>query len=299
MKATITILFAISVLLAGCEKDENNFSKNLTDGFCIVSNDKVVIKHTDIEFYDYSTHLIYLNDNKSFADDIEGIGNFTVYADRHKIYSGQTFSHYSSYMPSGAVIRTQPSFYGDNILSIDFVSRLDSSGNYLPDPREDKKIVNALKKYNQFHAGLSCEIKSLSFLSSNNVKLELLLKNNDSFNYYYIDPEKTGIGLFHYFTTGLLITGFSAHKTYTHKTATISADPWNGWKKDWLSVIRGKESKVITITYDNYDNVPQGKYKAIFEFPGLSFQVEKKDIQQDNGQIWLGKLNIRKDITKK
>ena len=295
MKTTITILFAISVLLTGCEKDENDFCKNLADGFCIVSNDKVVLKHTDIEYYDYSTHLIYLKDNKSFAEDFEGIGNFTVYADKHKIYSGQTFTLYSSIMPSGAVIRTQPYFYSDNILSIDFVLRLDSLGNLLPDPREDKRIINALKKYNQFHAGLSCEIKSLSYLSSDNVKLELVLKNNDPFNYYYIDPEKTGTGLFHYFTTGLLITG--THKIYTHKTATISAVPWNGWKKDWLSVIRGKESKVITITYDNFDNVPRGQYKAIFEFPGLSFQVEKKDIEQDNGQIWLGKLNVRKDIT--
>ena len=63
MKTTITILFAISVLLTGCEKDENDFCKNLADGFCIVSNDKVVLKHTDIEYYDYSTHLIYLKDH--------------------------------------------------------------------------------------------------------------------------------------------------------------------------------------------------------------------------------------------
>ena len=55
-------------------------------------------------------------------------------------------------------IATNPSFYGDNIVSIGFILKLDTLGNFLPDPREDERIADALKKYNQFHAGLSCEI---------------------------------------------------------------------------------------------------------------------------------------------
>lgn len=297
MKTTTAILFIIAVLLTGCNKDEIDFNKSLTDGLCIVSNDEVVLNHNDFEYYDYSTHLIYLKNNKSFADDIEGIGGFTVYANGDEIYSGQTFPGYSSFLPSGPVIATHPSFYSDNIVSIGFILKLDTLGNFLPDPREDERIVDALKKYNQFHAGLSCEIKSVQYLSSNNVKIELLLKNNDSFNYYYIDPEKTGIGLFHYFTNGLFIRDFNTHKSYTHKIETVSADPWNTWEKDWLSIINGNESKVVTIIYDNFEDVPKGHYKATFEFPGLSFQVDKNDIKQNNGQIWLGELNMMKEIT--
>lgn len=296
MKTTITVLFVIAVFLIGCDKNEIDLDQKLTDGFCIVSNDKVVLNHNDFEYYDYSTHLIYLKDNKSFIDDIENIGEFKVFADREEIYGGQTLPGYSSFLPSVPVIGTHPSFYGDNIVSIEFIIYLDTLGNFLPDPREDVRIVDALKKYNQFHAGLNCEIKSIKYLSSNNVKLELLLKNNDSFNYYYLDPKKTGIGLFHYFTNGLVIRDFNTHKTYTHKIETVSANPWNTWEKSWLSIIKGNESKIITITYDNFEEVPNGQYKATFEFPGLSFQVDKKDINQDNGQIWLGKLNIRKEI---
>ena len=297
MKTTVTILFVIAVLLAGCNKDETGFNKNLTDGFCIVSNDEVILNHNDFEYYDYSTHLIYLKKNKSFVEDIENIGEFRVFADRDEIYSGQTFPGYSSFLPSGPVIGTHPSFYSDNIVAIGFILYLDTLGNFLPDPREDERIVEALKKYNQFHAGLSCEIKSVQYLSSTNVKVELLLKNNDPFNYYYLDPDKTGIGLFHYFTNGLFIRNFDTYKTYTHKIETVSADPWNTWEKDWLSIINGNESKIITITYNNFEDVPKGQYKATFEFPGLSFQVDKKDIVQNNGQIWLGKLNMRKEIT--
>ncbi len=296
MKTTITILFVIAVLLIGCDKNEIDIDKKLTDGFCIVSNDRVILNHNDFEYYDFSAHLIYLENNKSFANVIEGIGGFTVYANRNEIYSGQTLPMYSSFLHAGPVIRSHPSFYGDYIIPIDFIQKIDSLGNIIPDPRENERIVDALKKYNQFHAGLSCEIKSVQYLSSTNVKVELLLKNNDSFNYYYIDPEKTGIGLFHYFTNGLFIRHFNTYETYTHKIETISADPRNTWKKDWLSIINGNESKVVTIIYDNFDDVPKGQYKATFEFPGLGTEVDKKDIIQDNGHIWLGELNMKKDI---
>lgn len=297
MKTTTTFLLFLSVLFVGCQKDEIDIYKELSDGFCIVANDKVILKHNDFEYYDYSSHLIYLKDNKSFVNDIENIGEFKVFAGKEEIYSGQTSSGYSSFLPSGPVIGTHPPLYNDNIVSIGFILFLDTLGNFLPDPREDERIVDALKKYNQFHAGLSCEIKSVQYLSSNNVKVELLLKNNDSFNYYFLDPEKTGVGLFHYFTNGLFIRDFDSYENYTHKIETVSADPWNTWKKDWLSIINGNESKVITINYDNFEDVPKGKYKATFEFPGLSFQIDKRDIIQDSGQIWLGELKMRKEIT--
>jgi hypothetical protein len=64
-----------------------------------------------------------------------------------------------------------------------------------------------------------------------------------------------------------------------------------------LSIINGNESKTITINYDNFEQVPSGEYKATFEFPGLRYQVEKDDIVQNSGQIWLGEINMIKSIT--
>ncbi|WP_372647853.1 hypothetical protein [Draconibacterium sp.] len=296
-KCTSLFFLLLLFVAAGCNKDENDINENLTDGFCITSNGEVVLTHNDFEYYDYSTHLIYLNDNKSFVEDFENLGEFTVFAKEEEIYSGETWPGYSSSMPIGPIISTHPSFYGDNIVSIGFMLYLDSLGNFLPDPREDERIVEALKEYDQFHAGLSCEITSVEYVSSTNVTVKLLLKNNDDFNYYYIDPEKTGIGLFHYFTNGLYIRNFSTYEMYEHKIETVSADPWNSWDIDWLSVIGGNQSKEITITYSNFEAVPPGQYKATFEFPGLGFQVSKAAINQANGQIWLGSLRMQKEIT--
>lgn len=274
-----------------------NFNKELTDGFCLVSNDKVILNQNDIEYYDYSAHLIYMKNKKSFAGEIEGIEDFNVFADKTKIYTGQIFPGYSSYMPSGPVIRTHPSGYGDYITSIDFIQIIDKSGNTLPDPREDERILKALKKYNQFHAGLSCEMKSVQYLASDNVKVELEITNNDPFKYYYLDPDKMGMGLFHYFTNGLYFRDFESHETYTHKVQHTQPEPWNSWKKEWLSIINGHESKTITIIYDTFVEVPHGQYKATFQYPGLTYQVEKEDVKQANGQIWLGKLDMIKDVT--
>lgn len=36
---------------------------------------------------------------------------------------------------------------------------------------------------------------------------------------------------------------------------------------------------------------------ASFQFPGLTHQLTKNDIQQSDGRIWLGKLNMTKYIT--
>jgi len=297
MKTTAALLFFIAILFVGCEYDNLDFNGELTDGFCIVANGKVVLNQSDIDYYDYSAHLIYMKENKSFADDIESIGAFSVYADRVQICKGQTVPGYSSFLPSGPIIMTHPSIYGSNIISIGFIQILDSLGNVLPDPREDERVVEALKKYNQFHAGLSCEIKSVQYLSSNSVKVDLTLKNNDPLNYYYLDPIKMSTNLFHYFTNGLSIRDFKNHKSYTHKTEVIQPVPWNSWKKEWLSLINQNESKTITITYNNFEVVTPGRYKATFAYPGLSYQVEKKDLLQDNGQIWLGNLNMIKEIT--
>nr|WP_319270881.1 hypothetical protein [uncultured Draconibacterium sp.] len=294
----ISLFFLLVLFVAvGCDKDEINSNKNLTDGFSITSHGEVILNHNDFEYYDYSAHLIYLKDGKSFVEDFEDLGEFKVHANGEEIYSGETWPGYSSSIPLGPMIGTHPSFYGDNIVSIGFMPYLDSLGNFLPDPREDERIVEALKGYDQFHAGLSCEITSVEYVSSTNVTVKLLLKNNDDFNYYYIDPEKTGIGLFHYFTNGLYIRNFSTHETYAHKIETVAAESYDSWDLDWMSVINSNRSKEITITYSNFEDVPPGQYKATFEFPGLGFQVDKEDIIQDNGQIWLGSLRMQKEIT--
>ncbi len=71
------------------------------------------------------------------------------------------------------------------------------------DPREDPRIVEALKKYGQFRHGLQCEILSFWYNEVDGVILELELRNEDPVNYYYWDPAKLGMEHYHYVTNGL------------------------------------------------------------------------------------------------
>lgn len=164
------------------------------------------------------------------------------------------------------------------------------------DPRRNPHILNALKSYGQLHEGLSCEIHSVQINpGSNKVLLELKLTNNDTFDYFHLDPEKTGMGLFHYFTNGLSLWSPSQMKRYENHVQHIQPDPWDSWDMNWLSVIRSGETKIFRINYTNFDPVPAGQYKLQFSFPGLS-HVERSELVQRNGRIWLGELDLSQDI---
>jgi len=89
-----------------------------------------------------------------------------------------------------------------------------------------------------------------------------------------------------------------AQKWFTHQTVAVQPPAWDAWDKAWLSIIKSKETKTILITYDHFDTMPLGKYNANFMYPGLSV-VEKKDLLQTDGQIWLGELSVTKEITVK
>lgn len=148
---TINIFSAlIAFLFMSCEKKEIDSINGLTDGFCIVVNDKVVLNHTSIDYYDFSEHKIYLRNDNSFLEGPILSEIFTVYADMDSVYSGHFLSSISSYLPTGAVIYTDPFLQKNNTISIGCIIITDEFGNTNIDPRSDSRIIEALKKYNQF-----------------------------------------------------------------------------------------------------------------------------------------------------
>jgi hypothetical protein len=57
---------------------------------------------------------------------------------------------YSSFLPTGPVIYTHPFLDGDKIISIGCIIIIDKSGNSNSDHRGDQRIIQALKKYDQY-----------------------------------------------------------------------------------------------------------------------------------------------------
>lgn len=284
------ITIALIICISSCEKNKND--SEITDGFSLVISDSLTYNSNHIDFYDFSSHLIYLKTGYfSFSD----FGGFRVSVDNEVIYTGLMFPSYSSYLPTGPVIRCAPTFYDDFIIPIDFFQVTNSAGNTNEDPRNDTRIIEALKKYNQVRKGLSLEILSLERLSSNKLELTVQIINHDADVLLILDPEKMGIELFHYFTNGLTLVD-SFNNSYTHKITPEKPNAYDSWKNDWLTTVNGNETKAITIIYNDFESIPSGRYSARFVYPGLGSQINREDLIQHNSRIWLGKLYISKAI---
>ena len=160
----------------------------------------------------------------------------------------------------------------------------------------DPRIMEALLKYDQFHEGLACEIVDIRTPEPGYVLLELELRNEDNFDYLYLDPEKMSLAIFHYFTNGLFLRKAS-WESFTHKIEILQPDPWDSWDPAWLSVIESGETVNLTIEYLEFEEFPAGDYTAWFRFPGLSGQVQKDDLLQAGGRIWLGDLDLSLPLT--
>jgi len=299
MKPLTIFMAMLSLLVLGCTDKQDlppdflrNCNLELTDGFCLVSGDQVVLNHRDIDYYDYAAHLVYLKDGIFFTEENLDPGEYSVYAGGDSIYSLTAMNAYDSYMPIGPLIWRQ-SFYNDYVMFIDFPGM--PNPEHPEDPREDPRIEEALQKYDQFQAGLTCEIMVVTSPEPGQVLLELELKNEDDLDYCYLDPDKMGMGLFHYFTNGLFLSDAS-RETYTHRIEVCQPEPWDSWDPEWLSVIESGEKVHLSIEYPEFEAFPPGNYTAWFRFPGLH-RVEKEDLQQAGGRIWLGNLGLVKSLT--
>jgi hypothetical protein len=287
---------ALLLLLAGCNQ-EPDINPPRGEGFSMKINNQTVLSAIDIDYYDLSTHFIYLKGTNSFLNYKLARDSFRIYANGEKIYSGVFHSWVMSSMPLGPAIYTPAMFYGEYIIPITFSSYFDSNGKKVPqtDLRNDPRILQALKSWNQLHEGLQCTVKSVQVNTGGQVSLELELVNNDTFNYYYLDPDKMGLGLFHYFTNGLSFWNATLQKSYANHVQHIQPEPWDSWDMNWLSLIASHEKKTIRIRYTQFDPIPAGQYKLYFRFPGLS-HVEKGDLVQRYGRIWLGDLDLSQDF---
>jgi hypothetical protein len=296
MKTFLSFFALLLVLLAGCNQDNDEFRPS-GEGLSLRMGDQILIAAKDIDYYDLSTHFIYLKKDNPFLGQELYRDSFQVYADGEKIYSGVFHSYIMSSIPLGPAIYTPSIFYADYLVPITGFSYIDQNGKRVPaeDPRKDPRIIHALKSWNQLHEGLQGKIKSVQVNPGGKVSLELELINNDSFGYYYLDPGKMGPGLFHYFTNGLSFWSPTLKKSFNNHVVHSQPQPYDSWKMNWLSLIRGHEKKTIWIHYTNFDPISAGSYKLFFRFPGLS-KVDKTDLNQRNGRIWLGDLDLSQDF---
>jgi len=286
----VVIIFVIVLFtVTGCNNNES-LPNGFTDGLWLKMSDNSIVPTSDINFYDVSTHIIYLKNKVPYLEKVDRGGLMSVYVGDFKIYDCSFHAFYSSSFPVGAYINS--SLLNEK----DIIRILFQPSTGSEDHRSDERIIAALKSHNQYHEGLNCEIQSVQ-VSNGKVVLHFELSNPDTFDYYYLDPDKMGFGLFHFFTNGPTFLDDPPTKYFTHQETVIHPNPWNSWKKEWLTLIKSGERKNISITYNKFDLMPAGNYKMYFEFPGLYYGLSQKDLTLEDGRIWLGSISMNKDVT--
>lgn len=297
MRKISAIVFSLFLLIiVSCEKQAPGT-------FQISLANKVWITDSDIESYDFSSQLIYLKQDDLFTINPAEFfrvykGPFEVQLDGRKIYEGTFHASYASTMPFGAYISV-PQFYSRDIIHIAYS---DTSITNLDDPRNDDQIISAMKKLGLYRAGLSCTIDEIKVnkndqdLNTSEVQFTFTVKNNDPFNYYIPDPDLMGNELFHYFTNGLYFVNPGDKKFYSYIGESISPQPWDDWKIQWLYLLKKGEQISRTLILQKYEYIAPGEYSCSFSYPGLSHRISKEERARAGGKIWMGNISATKII---
>jgi hypothetical protein len=281
MKSSLFFATIAIFILTACEKTD-------PDVFFRIGNN-LDYRFSDIELYDSSTHIMYFRNVHHEFEDIERAA-FTFLDNGDPIYSGTFWPAYSSATPSGPYILSPLSMFGNYALRIEYWN------SDKPDLRNDPQIINLLKQQGLLHSGLEISSGSVE-ITGTQLMVTFTLTNRDQTDLLIIDPDKTGMNLFHYFTNGIYIYDSEYNQVFFDNIQSQAPDPWNSWQIDWLSELKSGESREFKFTYTLADPLAPGEYSSLFEFPGLSYQVARDELYQGERRIWLGDVTFRKKIT--
>ncbi|MBK7628708.1 MAG: hypothetical protein IPJ16_16175 [Bacteroidales bacterium] len=303
MKRVLIIAGAIILILTSCEQekiipepvpdpvpDPVNIKKDslVKETIFRIGKD-LYYKYSDIELYDSSTHILYFKTTHPEFDKNDR-SYFTFFVNKDSIYKGDFWPSFLSSWPTRPYVSTWP-FWLQN-----FALRFENKYNVKPDLRNDPRIIKAFKDHELLHSGLIVSINSVE-CGTSEVKFTFTLTNKDNSTLLFLDPEKMGLNLFHYYTNGLLFRKLPWTTATTTVKIPYQAPAYNNmWKREWLSVIKPGESKTFVINYPISSQFNSGDYEVTFNYPGLLFQVSRDELIQADGRIWLGDFMARINI---
>jgi hypothetical protein len=256
--------------------------------------EKPFLSVDDIDYYDFSTHYIYLNIDKASLFD-EGQDKymssaFIVVADGERCYLGHFHSIVMSWMPPTPVISYDPEFgfYPDDIIYIQNYS-IDGAD----DPRDDPRIEEALSRVGKLRHGISVMLEEVNIDDRDGltvVSYTFTITNEGDETLYLFDPDRVGAERFHYYTGGLYLSGadfffvvLSDYDTTKEQFSYDEIDPL------WYTKLKSHESVKRTVDFECDTVVPDGVYSAYLVYTCPSY-IEKNDRSLKDGRLWLGSV---------
>ncbi|MDB4584495.1 hypothetical protein N9164_15195 [Draconibacterium sp.] len=243
------------------------------------------VKSSDIEFYDWSAHAIYLN--KEINKGELSARNFVVTSSDKRLFMGVFWPMYMSSVPMIPSIMPE-----DDWFSPKDVIRFHSFGWQFPESlTENEEFKLELIKAGLLREGIEVEITSLNRRSSTTLKYTFKVTNCESEIIYVLDPNKMGASRFHYYTNGVSINQgekyFWPHEFETKASEKIDSR--------WYHKLFPGKSISRTVEMKGYQSLPTGKVNASFSFPGPILK-KAKEWKKTDGRIWIGNQLTRSEI---
>lgn len=250
----------------------------------------------DISMYDFSTHFMYLKNDKDslfkdMVDDLYVFNDFLLkpfimVANHERIYLGCFISSLSSVGCTGPNIRDiEQLFYPTDIVPI---RNCDIEG--WSDDRNDSRIRSALSELNLFHAGLTVTLNSVNIIENSDtstISYSFTIYNNDHDNLLIPDPDLMGSELFHYYTNGIDFWSSDNKYYYSQYKEVTAPNPNDNWDPSWFSELKSNHSIQRTVHLKGYPQMPAGTYRGYFKYSGPS-KIDRTERINQNCRYWLG-----------
>jgi len=249
------------------------------------------ISEDDIEFYDWSSHCIYLNNNKK----PKLINNFEIpinLYNRPYIVTANDMPEYLGYI-------------GHNpYYDLPYISSY-SLGYYFPediiligewprlfvdyDPRNNINVKDALINSELVKEGIQVEIDTASLKiversDSIFINYSLVITNSDNEDIYIFDPSKCGYEIYNAYNW-LVILNMNTLEVYF---PISSSDIETEWGLNWYKLVKSGDSISLDIHNNNfYKGLPNGDYliQTTFSAPIIKEKEKRETIE---GRVWIG-----------
>lgn len=282
----------------------------------LVLEDKPWLTQQDIEFYDWSSHCIYLKEDKTyfFPGSIklfyqfprtwtDKVLIFTI--NKHICYVGYFLTESSLYEYQFPYIDSYDvGMYPKDIIHSQWVFL------YKEDTRNNEEIKGKLGENMLLHLGINIQLGDTLWVKNADtatVKYKIIIKNNDSDNLLVFDPNNTLAELFNYFNNGPEFKNINTQKTYKSDYKMIKGPlKLTDWDPSWFTPIESGKSIERNIELKGYPPFIDGEYLIQLSFTGpVSISKEKRIY--NNNRYWIGKtqsdvkqiqINIKNEMAK-
>jgi hypothetical protein len=265
-----------------------------TDLAALTLGKEPMLTMQDIEYYDYSTHYIFLKEEcdltradleemKYFAD-----RPFVVVAGGERIYLGYFHSMFSSAFPPLTPLINVPVLSSKDIIHIEKPWLM--AGQEWQDVRFDDRIKSSLDTAGKLELGIKAELLDVEYPAGDETTISYTIKitSQSERTWYIPDTDKMGAETFVYYTNGIILS--DGEKSYSYQIKDVPLE-FIEWQKSWYTALSPGESLTRTVTQTDFNRVPSGQYSCGLIFGGEN-NIEKADRDRGDGLIWMGEVAV-------